>query len=107
MHVCCKPVFLICKYCNMNLSPICYQHLTNQNKPGEMEKSVILLVTAGHGVHLFNILLHHNSCLDIIQSCLTHVACWMVAAKKKRTSVKHECDLIQDRSLKNSNFSDI
>lgn len=84
---------------NMNLTPNCNQHLTNPNKAGELEKSVILLVTAGHGVHLFNILFHHNSCLDVIQSFLTHVACWIVAAKKKE---KQMCDmnLMQDRSLK-------
>lgn len=39
-----------------------------QIKSGELEKSVILLVIAGHGVHLFNILLHHNSCLDVTRS---------------------------------------
>lgn len=66
---------------NMDLTPICYQHFTNQNKAGEMEKSVILLVTAGHGVHLFNIL--NNSRLDVIQSFLTHMAHRIVAAKKK------------------------
>lgn len=45
-----------------------------------MEKSVILLVTAGHACLIS---LQHNSCLDVIQSFLIHVACWIVAAKKK------------------------
>lgn len=51
---------------DMNLTPICYQHLTNQNKAGEMEKSVILLVTAGHGVHLFNILNKSPRCNPVL-----------------------------------------
>lgn len=67
----------------MNLTPNCNQYLKKPNKAGELEKCVILLVTAGHGVHLFNILRHQNSLLDVIQSFLTHVASWIVAAKKK------------------------
>lgn len=69
---------------NIFLTPNCSWHLTNQNKAGEMEKSVILLDWARHGVHLLNMVLRQKIRLDVIQSFLTHVACWIVAAKKTR-----------------------
>lgn len=77
LHVCCKPVQ---HEFNTKLIAASYK---SKEKAGEMEICVILLVTAGHGSHLINILLQHNCRLDVVQSFLTRVACWIVAAKKK------------------------
>lgn len=88
MFVCCKPVQHEFK------SKLIAASYKSKQKAGEMEKSVILLVTAGHGSHLINILLQHNCRLDVVQSFLTRVACWIVAAKKKEKKV--ECDLMTD-----------